>query len=143
MWENVAKYGIPAVASLWSAFTGNKAQGKQAQYNKMMADIAQAQLAMQEKRFETENPFRNQLLQALTKRQNTAMPRFMPQGMQFSNPYERVNRVATPGQPGVSSFRPANVNLGGADVGSALQMANASRRGPFVANPMAPTNTAG
>ena len=134
-WAEIAKYGLPALGSLWSAFTGSKAAGKQSQYNQMMANLAQEQMKMQQQQFGAEQPFREQLLQALTNRQNTAMPRFMAQGMQYSNPYQRVNRTGVPGTSGESSFRPNNVNLGGPNIAAALQMAE-GRRGPAVTNPM-------
>jgi len=114
------KYGLPAIGSLWSAFTGSKAQGKQSEYDKMMADIANEQLKMQQSQFGVEQPFRADLLKSLAQRQNQEMPRFMPQGIQFSNPYERLQRSGVPGVSGESSFRPAGLNLASANMAPAL-----------------------
>lgn len=114
------KYGLPAIGSLWSAFTGSKAQGKQSEYDKMMADIANEQLKMQQSQFGVEQPFRADLLKSLAQRQNQEMPRFMPQGIQFSNPYERLQRSGVPGESGKSSFRPAGLNLASANMAPAL-----------------------
>jgi len=114
------QYGLPALGSLWSAFTGSQAQGKQSEYDKMMAQISNEQLKMQQSQFGVEQPFRADLLKSLAERQNQEMPRFMPQGIKFSNPYENLQRAGVPGVSGESSFRPAGVNLAGANMAPAL-----------------------
>lgn len=114
------KYGLPALGSLWSAFTGSQAKGKQSEYDKMMAQISNEQLKMQQSQFGVEQPFRADLLKSLAERQNQEMPRFMPEGIKFSNPYENLQRAGVPGVSGESSFRPAGVNLAGANMAPAL-----------------------
>lgn len=114
------KYGLPALGSLWSAFTGSQAKGKQSEYDKMMAQISNEQLKMQQSQFGVEQPFRADLLKSLAERQNQEMPRFMPEGIKFSNPYENLQRAGVPGVSGESSFRPAGVNLANANMAPAL-----------------------
>lgn len=114
------QYGLPALGSLWSAFTGSQAKGKQSEYDKMMAQISNEQLKMQQSQFGVEQPFRADLLKSLAERQNQEMPRFMPEGIKFSNPYENLQRAGVPGVSGESSFRPAGVNLAGANMAPAL-----------------------
>ena len=126
-----------------------EAQGKALRYASLLEHLGRIQkfrlrtrrnlqslTLMQQQQFGAEQPFREQLLQALTNRQNTVMPRFMAQGMQYSNPYQRVNRTGVPGTSGVESYRPSNVNLGGPNIAAALTMAGEGRRGPSVQNPL-------